>query len=99
MIGLAPLAWLTDPWTIGLVLIAALLLFGKRLPEVGRSLGRGIAEFKRGLHDVTDEMTREEPREDDRKQRLQPPADQPKPPPALEDKPPKEPKDDEPKNP
>jgi sec-independent protein translocase protein TatA len=27
----------------------AVLLFGKRLPEVGRSLGRGIIEFKKGL--------------------------------------------------
>ncbi len=26
-----------------------LLLFGKRLPEVGRSIGRGIWEFKRGI--------------------------------------------------
>ena len=27
----------------------AVLLFGKRLPEVGRSLGKGIVEFKKGL--------------------------------------------------
>jgi TatA/E family protein of Tat protein translocase len=26
----------------------ALLLFGKRLPEVARSLGKGIVEFKKG---------------------------------------------------
>ena len=25
-----------------------LLIFGKRLPEVGRSLGKGIVEFKKG---------------------------------------------------
>lgn len=30
----------------------AVLLFGKRLPEVGRSLGKGILEFKRGLNEV-----------------------------------------------
>jgi TatA/E family protein of Tat protein translocase len=33
-----------------------LVLFGKRLPEMGRSLGKGIIEFKKGLagieHDV-----------------------------------------------
>jgi sec-independent protein translocase protein TatA len=33
------------------LVIAALglLIFGKRLPEVGRSLGRGIVEFKKGI--------------------------------------------------
>jgi TatA/E family protein of Tat protein translocase len=41
----------------GLVLLAlGLLLFGKRLPEVGRSLGKGIVEFKRGLKGVADEI-------------------------------------------
>ncbi len=25
------------------------MIFGKRLPEVGRSLGKGIVEFKKGL--------------------------------------------------
>jgi len=30
----------------------AVLLFGKRLPEVGRSLGKGILEFKKGLNEV-----------------------------------------------
>lgn len=38
---------------IGLV---ALLLFGRRLPEVGRSLGKGIVEFKKGLRDVEDDV-------------------------------------------
>jgi sec-independent protein translocase protein TatA len=41
-----------------LILIMGLgvLLFGKRLPEVGRSLGRGIVEFKKGLNGVGDEF-------------------------------------------
>ena len=34
----------------------ALLIFGKRLPEVGRSLGQSIVEFKKGLKGVKDEM-------------------------------------------
>jgi len=42
------------PFNLGIgevlvVLVVALLIFGKRLPEVGRSLGRGIVEFKEGL--------------------------------------------------
>ena len=34
-----------------------LLIFGKRLPEVGKSLGKGIVEFKKGLKGVEDEIT------------------------------------------
>ena len=36
--------------------IVALLVFGKRLPEVGRSAGRFIVEFKKGLRETTDEI-------------------------------------------
>lgn len=44
-------------WTEMIVLLViALLLFGRRLPEVGRSLGKGIVEFKRGLNDIKDEV-------------------------------------------
>jgi len=38
---------LTSPTHIILILLLALLLFGaKRLPEIGRSLGVGMREFK-----------------------------------------------------
>ncbi len=33
-----------------------LLLFGRRLPEVGRSLGQGIVQFKRGLKDIENDV-------------------------------------------
>lgn len=41
------------------ILAIGLLLFGKRLPEVGKSLGKGIVEFKKGLKGVEDEIERE----------------------------------------
>jgi sec-independent protein translocase protein TatA len=31
------------------ILGVAVLLFGRRLPEVGESLGRGLYEFRRGI--------------------------------------------------
>ncbi|MCK4343278.1 MAG: twin-arginine translocase TatA/TatE family subunit [Phycisphaerae bacterium] len=54
--------------------IAALLLFGNRLPEVARSLGKAWNEFKRGLHDVSDELDRE-PTDAPPRQKLQAPED------------------------
>lgn len=38
------------------ILGIGILLFGKRLPEVGRSLGKGIVEFKKGLRGIEDEI-------------------------------------------
>ena len=34
----------------------ALLIFGRNLPSVGRSLGKGIVEFKKGIKGVKDEL-------------------------------------------
>jgi sec-independent protein translocase protein TatA len=39
-----------------IVLGVAVLLFGKRLPEVGRYLGRGIIEFRKGIRGIEDEV-------------------------------------------
>lgn len=36
--------------------VIALLLFGRRLPEVARSVGKGVSEFKRGLSGVQDDV-------------------------------------------
>ena len=44
-------------WEMMLLFVVALLLFGKRLPEVARSLGKGMMEFKKGLYDIQDEVT------------------------------------------
>ena len=36
------------------VLVVALLVFGGRLPEVARSLGQGVRQFKEGLKSGAD---------------------------------------------
>ncbi len=38
--------------------IIAVLLFGKRLPEVARTLGGHYQEFRRGLNEIQTEMSR-----------------------------------------
>lgn len=40
---------------IGLV---GILLFGRRLPEIGKSLGKSIVEFKKGLNGASDEVNK-----------------------------------------
>jgi len=38
------------PWEIAILLVIVLLVFGpKRLPEMGRSLGKGMREFKNSI--------------------------------------------------
>jgi len=46
------------PGPVDLLIIGviAVLLFGKRLPEVGRSVGKGILEFKKGLRGIEEEL-------------------------------------------
>ena len=41
---------------IFILLALGVLLFGRRLPEVGRYLGKGIVEFKKGLKGVEDDI-------------------------------------------
>jgi sec-independent protein translocase protein TatA len=38
------------------IMVVGVLLFGRRLPEVGRYLGKGIVEFKKGIKGVEDEI-------------------------------------------
>ncbi len=46
------------PGTPEMLVIAfiALLIFGRRLPDVARSLGNSIVQFKKGVNDVQEEV-------------------------------------------
>ena len=50
------LAWTPGPFELGVILVVALLLFGSRLPNVMRNMGRGITEFKKGIKDSSQEI-------------------------------------------
>lgn len=50
MFGIQGTEWL-------LILLLVLLLFGgKRIPELARSFGKGISEFKKGVRDIEKEV-------------------------------------------
>jgi sec-independent protein translocase protein TatA len=44
---MGPAMWTPGPLEIVIILVIVLIIFGpKRLPDLGRSLGRGMREFK-----------------------------------------------------
>tara|TARA_Y100001978_G_C23544171_1_gene361278 strand:- start:81 stop:299 length:219 start_codon:yes stop_codon:yes gene_type:complete len=49
---------LNSPVDIAIVAGIVLLVFGpKKLPELGKSLGQGLGNFKKALNDAQDEVT------------------------------------------
>jgi sec-independent protein translocase protein TatA len=46
-------------WELIVVLFVVLLVFGAKVPEVMRSLGKGVTQFKKGIRDVEDEIMTE----------------------------------------
>ena len=47
----------TELLVIGVI---GLLLFGSRLPMVGRNIGKSITEFKKGMKDASEELQRDD---------------------------------------
>ena len=50
--------WTPGPLELIIILVIAVLLFGKRLPEIARGLGKSMTEFKKGVNEV--EETKDE---------------------------------------
>ncbi|MDB5311933.1 MAG: twin arginine translocase protein [Gemmataceae bacterium] len=40
-----------------LLLVLGVLLFGRKLPELGRSVGKTMVEFKKGMKGIEDEVS------------------------------------------
>ena len=49
------------------IAFVGLLVFGKRLPDVARSLGKSVVEFKKGIRDISDEVEHSSRRDDHRR--------------------------------
>jgi sec-independent protein translocase protein TatA len=57
-LNLKSLAFIGTPGPQEMLIVGmiALLLFGKRLPEVARNLGKGFSEFKKGMSGFQEEI-------------------------------------------
>ena len=58
-VGCSPLAFFPGgigPMEMIIVALIAVLLFGNRLPDVMRSMGKGLSEFRRGMHSIESEI-------------------------------------------
>jgi sec-independent protein translocase protein TatA len=53
---MTPIFAFLTPTTVAVLAILGVILFGRRLPEIGRSLGKTIVEFKKGVGGLEDDL-------------------------------------------
>ncbi|MBS3969293.1 MAG: twin-arginine translocase TatA/TatE family subunit [Clostridia bacterium] len=67
MFGILPTI---GPWEIALILIIVLIIFGPgKLPQVGKSIGKAIREFKGSVKEVEDSVKVEDEKDEEKKQK------------------------------
>jgi sec-independent protein translocase protein TatA len=77
-----------------IIMVIALIIFGPRkLPELGRSLGRSLQEFKRASNELKSTLDEEIRIEDERSTQRQRPPEQPAVPLNVDDAVPRRPSD------
>ena len=62
--------WAPGPFELIVILIIAVLIFGRRLPEIARGVGKSLTEFKKGAREAQNEVNREVDRAADAEETL-----------------------------
>ena len=44
--------WMPGPFEFVVILVVAVLIFGRRLPGIARSFGKSLIEFKKGIREA-----------------------------------------------